>query len=147
MAAKPDSALCLLDSIKHPEELSRKEQALWCLLHTQARDKNRIKHVSDSLIRIAVRYYEKTDLEERKMQAYYYCGRVYQDLNDAPQAQEYYLKAYDVGKNLNTPSLQGQLCANLGSLYTLQKLYQPALTYQKKAVDYFSRIQIQLVCL
>ena len=137
MAAKPDSALCLLDSIKHPEELSRKEQALWCLLHTQARDKNRIKHVSDSLIRIAVRYYEKTDLEERKMQAYYYCGRVYQDLNDAPQAQEYYLKAYDVGKNLNTPSLQGQLCANLGSLYTLQKLYQPALTYQKKAVDYF----------
>lgn len=137
MAVKPDSALCLLDSIKHPERLSHKEQALWCLLYTAAQEKKQIKHTSDSLIQIAVRYYEKTDWGERKMQAYYYCGRVLQDLNDAPQAQAFYLKAYDIGKNLNAPALSGELCANLGSLYTLQKLYQPALNYQKKAVDYF----------
>ena len=137
MPVKPDSALCLLDSIKHPERLSRKEQALWCFLYTAAQEKKQIKHTSDSLIQIAVRYYEKTDWVERKMQAYYYCGRVLQDLNDAPQAQAFYLKAYDIGKNLNAPALSGELCANLGSLYTLQKLYQPALNYQKKAVDYF----------
>lgn len=137
MTVKPDSALCLLDSVKRPEDLSRKEQALWCLLYTEAQEKNRIKHSSDSLIQIAVRYYEKAGWEDRKMQAYYYCGNVFYDLNDALQAQEYYLKAYEVGKSLNAPSLLGQLCANLGSLYTSQKLYQPALNYQKKAVDYF----------
>ncbi|RHU29360.1 hypothetical protein DXD68_05620 [Parabacteroides sp. TM07-1AC] len=137
MPVKPDSALCLLDSIKHPERLSRKEQALWCFLYTAAQEKKQIKHTSDSLIQIAVRYYEKTDWGERKMQAYYYCGRVLQDLNDAPQAQAFYLKAYDLGKTLDAPALSGELCANLGSLYTLQKLYQPALNYQKKAVDYF----------
>ena len=75
MPVKPDSALCLLDSIKHPERLSRKEQALWCFLYTAAQEKKQIKHTSDSLIQIAVRYYEKTDWVERKMQAYYYCGR------------------------------------------------------------------------
>ena len=137
MTVKPDRALCLLDSVKRPEDLSRKEQALWCLLYTEAQEKNRIKHSSDSLIQIAVRYYEKAGWEDRKMQAYYYCGNVFYDLNDALQAQEYYLKAYEVGKSLDAPSLLGQLCANLGSLYTFQKLYQPALNYQKKAVDYF----------
>lgn len=137
MNERPDSALCLLDSIIHSEELSREQHALWCLLFTQAQDKNGIEHTSDSLIQISVKYYEKTDLEERKMQAYYYYGRVFQDLYDAPQAQEYYLKAYEVGKNLNKYSLLGRLCANLGTLYTFQELYQPALNFQKEAIDCF----------
>lgn len=136
MNERPDSALYLLNSFR-PEDLSGEEKALWCLLITQARDKEYVEHTSDSLIQIAVKYYEKTDLNDRKMQAYYYCGRVFQDLNDALQAQEYYLKAYEVGKNLNEDSLLGRLCANLGTLYTFQELYRPALVYQKKAADCF----------
>lgn len=50
MNEKTDSALYLLDSIIQPEDLSREQNALWCLLHTQAQDKNRIEHTSDSLI-------------------------------------------------------------------------------------------------
>lgn len=137
MDERPDSALCLLDSVKSMGELTGQEHALWCLLYTQAQDKNRIEHTSDSLIQIAVKYYEGTDLEDRKMQAYYYCGRVFQDLSDAPQAQGCYLKAYEVGKNLNNNSLLGRLCANLGTLYTYQDLYQPALNFQKEAVNCF----------
>lgn len=137
MNEKPDSALFLLESITHPEDFFKDQYALWCLLYTQAQDKNRIEHTSDSLIQIAVRYYEKTDLDDRKMQAYYYCGAVSHDLNDALQAQEYYLKAYEIGNNLNAPSLLGRLCANLGTLYTYQELYQPAMNFQKKATGYF----------
>ncbi|WP_075558877.1 tetratricopeptide repeat protein [Parabacteroides timonensis] len=137
MNERPDSALCVLNSIMQPEDLPRGQYALWCLLYMQAQDKNQIEHRSDSLIQIAVKYYEKSDLEDRKMQAYYFCGRVFQDLNDAPQAQGYYLKAYEVGKNLNNYSLLGRLCANLGTLYTYQELYQPALNLQKEAVDCF----------
>lgn len=137
MNEKPDSALCLLNSIMQTKDLPCEQNALRYLLYTQAQDKNRIEHRSDSLIQIAVKYYEKTDLEDRKMQAYYYCGRVFQDLSDAPQAQGYYLKAYEVGKNLNNYSLLGRLCANLGTLYTYQELYQPALNLQKEAVDCF----------
>lgn len=136
MNERPDSALSLLDNI-HPEDLSREQNALWCLLYTQAQDKNRIEHTSDSLIQIAVRYYEKTGLENRKMLAYYYCGSVFYDLNDALQAQEYYLKAYEVGKKLNVPALLGRLCANLGTLYTYQELYRVAMDFQKEAAGYF----------
>lgn len=69
------------------------------MLHTIAMDKLSIAHVSDSLIQISVNYYADRDRADRKMQSYYYCGRVYQDLNDAVQAQSYYLKAEDIGKD------------------------------------------------
>lgn len=137
MNTRPDSTLYLLESITHPEDLQEEQNALWCLLYTQAQDKNLIKHTSDSLIQIAVNYYEKTSLKDRKMQAYYYRGNVFYDLKDALQAQEYYLKAYEVGKNLNDPFLLGRLCANLGTLYTYQELYQPAMAFQKEAADCF----------
>ena len=89
---EPDKALILLDSIQQMEELSEQQQALWCLLYTSVLDRKQIKHTSDSLIQIAVSYYEKNDLPERKMQAYYYYGIALQDLNDAIQAQDYYLR-------------------------------------------------------
>ena len=118
MNERPDSALLLLDSITHREDMSEEQNALWCLLYTQAQDKNRIEHTSDSLIQIAVKYYEKTNLKARKMQAYYYCGNVFYDLNDALQAQEYYLKAYEVGENWNNLYWLCRFCGNLGGLYT-----------------------------
>lgn len=66
-------------------------------------------------------------------------GIVFHDLNDVLLAQEYYLKAYEIGKDLNEHYLLGRLCANLGTLYTYQELYQPALDFQQKAVDYFQQ--------
>lgn len=139
MHERPDSALLLLESITHLNDLPKEQHPLWCLLYTQAQDKNYIEHTSDSLIQKAVKHYEKSDQKDRRMQAYYYCGRVYQDLNRTLQAQEYYLKAYNQGKDLNEHSLMGRLCANLGMLYTFQDLYRPALDFQKKAVDYFKQ--------
>lgn len=141
MNERPDSALFLLKSITHLNDLPKEQHPLWCLLYTKAQDKNCIEHTSDSLIQIAVKHYEKSDKKDRRMQAYYYCGRVYQDLNRTLQAQEYYLKAYNLGKDLNEYSLMGRLCANLGTLYTFQKLYKPALDFQKKAAGYFEQVQ------
>ena len=59
MSEKPDSALSLLDSIIQPEDLSNEQYALWCLLYTQAQDKNWIEHTSDSIINVAVEYFKE----------------------------------------------------------------------------------------
>lgn len=134
------SSLLLLDSIKHIGELSEEQNALWCLLHTIAMDKLSIAHVSDSLIQISVNYYADRDRADRKMQSYYYCGRVYQDLNDAVQAQSYYLKAEDIGKDSKDYPLLGRLYANLGALYTFQELNQLALECELKALYCFNQI-------
>jgi hypothetical protein len=64
-------------------KLSRRQYAEWCLLLTQARDKNYIAPTSDSLIRAAVDYFEHHGPASRQMLAYYYMGRVSQDLQRA----------------------------------------------------------------
>lgn len=138
---EPDNTLILLDSIQQIEELSEQQQALWCLLYTSVIDRKQIRHTSDSLIQIAVSYYDKNDLPERKMQAYYYYGIVLQDLNDAIQAQDYYLKAYKLGLELEKYTFLGRICTNLGRLYTYQKLYGQASHFQQKAVGYFEKKQ------
>ena len=136
---EPGKTLILLDSIQQMEELSEQQQALWCLLYTSVLDRKQIKHTSDSLIQIAVSYYEKNDLPERKMQAYYYYGIVLQDLNDAIQAQDYYLRAYKLGIELERYVFLGRICANLGTLYTYQELCSQASHFQQKAVSYFEK--------
>ena len=136
---EPGKTLILLDSIQQMEELSEQQQALWCLLYTTVLDRKQIKHTSDSLIQIAVSYYEKNDLPERKMQAYYYYGIVLQDLNDAIQAQDYYLRAYKLGIELERYVFLGRICANLGTLYTYQELCSQASHFQQKAVSYFEK--------
>lgn len=136
---EPGKTLILLNSIQQMEELSEQQQALWCLLYTSVLDRKQIKHTSDSLIQIAVSYYEKNDLPERKMQAYYYYGIVLQDLNDAIQAQDYYLRAYKLGIELERYVFLGRICANLGTLYTYQELCSQASHFQQKAVSYFEK--------
>lgn len=136
---EPDKTLILLDSLQQVEKLSEQQQALWCLLYTSVLDRKQIKHTSDSLIQIAVSYYEKNDLPERKMQAYYYYGIVLQDLNDAIQAQDYYLRAYKLGIELERYVFLGRICANLGTLYTYQELCSQASHFQQKAVSYFEK--------
>lgn len=136
---EPGKTLILLDSIQQVEKLSEQQQALWCLLYTSVLDRKQIKHTSDSLIQIAVSYYEKNDLPERKMQAYYYYGIVLQDLNDAIQAQDYYLRAYKLGIELERYVFLGRICANLGTLYTYQELCSQASHFQQKAVSYLEK--------
>ena len=65
MGSRPDSSLILLESIPSPEKLSEEDYATWCLLMTQARDKNYVEHMSNSVIGVAVRYFEKQGPKDR----------------------------------------------------------------------------------
>ena len=56
------------------------EKAKYALLLTQAEDKNYILHTSDSLINIAVCYYDSIQDTDLSAKSHYYLGRVYQDL-------------------------------------------------------------------
>ena len=63
----PDSALYFLEKIR-PEELnSLEDRAYYALLVTQVQDKNYIFQENDSLIRIAVQYYDS--IKSTSMQA------------------------------------------------------------------------------
>jgi tetratricopeptide (TPR) repeat protein len=147
MEANPDSSLIILKEMEKKigssqlsETLSKKQYALWCLLFTQAQDKNNIIQTSDSQIRIAVDYFEKRNDKPHLMKAYYYNAVIYHDMGDSPQAQEYYLKALEAGKSSADHAMLGRIYANLGSMYNYQNLTEESKAYQKKALEHFSTV-------
>jgi tetratricopeptide (TPR) repeat protein len=137
MPQHPDSALMLLEQIENKETLSRKDKAHYYLLLTEAEDKTYFTHTTDSLISIAADYYEKTDDLGRKAKAWYYKGRINQDLGHPLKAQEYYLKALRDEEKIEDHALLGRIHNHIGMLYAYQKVYEKALPFQKKAVENF----------
>lgn len=142
METKPDSALKIIESIKNPENLSEREYATYCLLLTQAQDKNYVTHTSDSLIKIAVNYFEKHYDTNHTIFAYYYMGRVYADLQDALQAQEYYLKALSIKENHTDHRMIARIYNNLGMIYLYQNIYDMALPVHKEALQNLMQVEV-----
>lgn len=140
--SKPDSSLNILNNLPDKQKLSKYNHALYCLLLTQAQDKNFIIHTSDSICKIAVKYFEKHSDIHYTMLAYYCMGRVYSDLQDALQAQEYYLKALEIGKNSKEYKLLIRISSNLGTLYNYQGIYDMALPFYKQALHY-TQLELQ----
>jgi tetratricopeptide (TPR) repeat protein len=137
MEQRPDSSLKVLEKLESEKAPSKRQYALWCLLVTQAKDKNYVIQTSDSLIRAAVDYFEKKGDKPRLTQAYYYSAVIYHDTGDFLQAQEFYLKALEAGESSADPAMLGRICANLGSMYNYQSLTKDAKMYQEKAVEHF----------
>ena len=140
MPQHPDSALMLLEQIENKENLSRKDKAHYYLLLTEAQDKTFVKHETDSLITIATDYYEETDDLERKAKAWFYKGRINQNLNHPLKAQECFLNALQNEEQIEDHVLLGRINNGIGMLYTQQDVYERALLYQQKAVIHFKAI-------
>lgn len=132
----PDSALMILDSMKTPSLSNEFQYATWCLLITQARDKNFVKHTSDSSINIALDYFEKQDDPVRKATALYYEGRVNYDLGNAEEATSFYLRARDVAKGTTDYNLLHLINTHLGTLYLYRDLCPQTSEAYKAAYDY-----------
>lgn len=133
MSARPDSALYLLESISLLDMKNRSDSAKYALLLTQARDKNYVKHTTDSLIRLAVDYYDSTDNMYLKAKAHYYLGRIYQDANNEPLAIREYLIAMSMMENTTDYELNCLLQLNLGYIYYQQELYEKADSLYQQA--------------
>ncbi|MDR1202816.1 MAG: hypothetical protein LBL58_14475, partial [Tannerellaceae bacterium] len=137
MESRPDSVLALLDSIPSPEKMSKAHYAEYCLLLTEARDKNYYTFMSDSLIRVAVVYYEGVKDARKLSKAYYYMGRVHQELQEIPYALEYYRKAERAaGVHVDDTKLASRIYNSMGSIYTQLHLYADAMVAYEKAEHY-----------
>ncbi|WP_293738817.1 tetratricopeptide repeat protein [uncultured Parabacteroides sp.] len=133
MKSYPDSALVLLEAIRNPEKMPAGDYATWCLLVTQARDKNYVEHTSDSLIGVAVRYFEKRKDPHRKAQVYYCQGRVLSDLDLEGEALEAYLKAKEQAVQTIDYDLRARINNHLGGLYWKNMNYRESLVSYKEA--------------
>lgn len=133
----PDSAVALLvqlkDSILSEPTSTR---MYYNLLSIKAHDKAYIPHTSDSLILQVIHYYEHKEDEKCLPEAYYYAGRIYRDLGDAPQALDYFQKAVDKIGEGRDYKLYSRMYSQMGTLYMYQDMYNEAMKAYQKAYPY-----------
>lgn len=137
MEQHPDSALKILEGLKNTESFSSESKAFYCLLLTEAQDKNYKVHQSDSIIRIAVDYYDKSDDLLRKAKSWFYWGRVSQDLLRSEKALDCYLKALPLAEKGRFYKLLGLISNYTGDLYRKLEVYDKALQYLKISCENF----------
>lgn len=93
----PEEARPLLDRLRDSLSSFDEEQRMYYdLLDLKVNDKMYVRHTSDSLIKRITAFYETYGDRDKLLESYYYMGRVYRDLNDAPEALKYFQKALDV---------------------------------------------------
>jgi len=88
----PDAVRLVLDSIPLGE-LNGEARALYAILRTQADYKCYVPLTTDTLIRYATTYYNRTRKNYRAAMAWYSLGCVYTELKDDASAVEAYLQA------------------------------------------------------
>lgn len=137
MEEHPDSALVILKGLTDTKKFSSESKAFYCLLLTEAKDKTFAVHESDSLIHMAVDYYEHTDDLLHKAKAWFYWGRVNQDLLRPKKALNCYLKALPYAEKGKHYKLLGLTYNFSGNVYRKLEVYDKALQYFKSACDNF----------
>ena len=109
MQKSPDSALHFLEKI-YPEKLkSLEDQAYYALLVTQAQDKNYIFQENDSLIRVAVQYYDSIKSTSMQAKAHYYWGCIWRNREIYPQALSRFFTAISYAQKTSDHKLTGYI--------------------------------------
>lgn len=124
-----------LDSLKKIDRksLTDANRHFYDLLLIKARDKNYIKHTSDSLILDVVAFYKGTSFYP---EALYYGGRVYCDIGDFPSSLEFFHRSFDaINKStLESLKLKGAVASQTGRLLNKLRLYDQAIPYLMEAL-------------
>ena len=153
MEEHPDSALAMLDTLRSESLRTEKDQARYALLYTQARIKNYKDDTSDSLIKIAVEYYDKTsDLRSRAI-SHFYHGFILSRNDSIIQATKSLLTALNLTDEAKEYLYASLTCAELCRIF--QTTLNPAeeVNYAERAYDYMTKSKRQpywdwsLVCL
>ena len=135
----PDSSYRLLSSITHPEKLSKADYAAWCLQYTHAQYKLYMDIKSDSIIRIAVDYYNHTKLYKQNGTAYYLLGCIQKAKKHRKEALIAFKKANQLLEKTQEIDLIGVIRFNIGDIYLEDEIFDQSLSNYKKALNCFIR--------
>lgn len=122
------------DSLMENSDLNQSDMMHLKLLRLQSKDKLDMNiSTSGDIVEIQhiIDYYKKNRNLGFLKKSFYYGGRIYAELHDAPQALSYYNSALEV--NASNVDLESKLYSQMGYLYFYQNLYAPALECFNKA--------------
>ena len=133
MQSQPDSSLQLLEAIPAPQKMGKTDRAWYALLLTQAKYKNYVSLENDSLIQVAVDYFEKNSDREQLAKSYFYSGCVHREQEDISTAINLYLKSLRTMPQGGDSVFLSMVYGHLGDCYGEQYLNSAAIDAHKNA--------------
>lgn len=135
----PAEALERLQQLRADQLRRPRLRARYALLYTQAQCKNFIYPESDSLIRMAIDYYDCVGDPHESALAYYYLGALYYNAEKARQikAAEAYFTAEALASQTDDEYLKGLIDLAIGAIYLEQYGFDEALARFKDGERHF----------
>ena len=128
---RPDSAVSLLRDSDKWSDASEPVRMYYRLLCIKAKDKASNIDKGDSIVLSILDHYRDGGDPALLPDAYYYAGRYYAEMHDAPQALDYFHKAMELLQNSERTKLKGVVASQMGYLYDYQGLNDYALKMYK----------------
>lgn len=140
LATAPDSAMRLLKDIPTKSLSNQAIRAQYALLYIDAVERVQLNENTDSLLRIAWRYYRKHPKEvQNRCRALYYMAHSKLRQGDKPGALRLFLEAEENNNSFNNPGDQGMLYLSIGDVYRGELNFVRAYRYYREARELFLR--------
>jgi len=118
MINSPDSSLLILKSVDTKLLRNKSEKAYFALLYTQSLHKNYYPLRNDSLISIAVEYYQSKKDKIKYTKSLLYNGIALEEMKADRSAMEMYKKAEASAEDCDDYLLRGLINSRMGGLYS-----------------------------
>lgn len=138
MHDRPDSALTLMESIDSSEIHRDETRALHALYLTQARDKNHIVETDDSLINIALDYFDDEARPYEAMLAHFYRAQIHFNAKDYPTATTEALTALQLAKYDDHYNL-AKIHELMADIHHRTFNISEALVHRRQAASYYRK--------
>jgi tetratricopeptide (TPR) repeat protein len=135
MDQSPDSALIKLQTIDGNKLIRQGDKALFSLLYSQALDKNYVDVCNDSIINIAVSWYENTNDVHYKMLSYYYLAQVKFNKGDVVNALLAVMESEKYAVELNDYYYLSMIYRTMSRIYAKSYNRTKKIQYAKLALE------------
>lgn len=137
METRPDSSLVIMQSIDSKSLHGDEDKALYALLLTRVQDKNYITVTDDSLISIAVKYFDSHDDLYRRMLSHYYYGTVKMNAGEFSEGVTAMHESLEMATELDDKFWMGMSCRSISDIYLETYSREEELAYAKNEYRYF----------
>ncbi len=138
MEFSSDSAWAQIGRMK-TSGLNEADAAYYALLYTRIEDKMQVGIISDSLIRLALRYYERGRNLEQLAYCWYYQGKYFMQMQQYEDAVKALVAAEEKARIVRDYNLLGLIFTSLGELQEKQLNIKEALQSVSLSIDYFHK--------
>ncbi|MEI6554918.1 MAG: hypothetical protein WCL70_04980 [Paludibacter sp.] len=139
METAPDSSLHILQKLHILNIHGRNNRALYALLLSQALDKKEIYLENDSLITVAIDYFDESDPVHAGY-AWFYHARTARNRGNLEEQAHNLLMAQEYAEKSENKLLMGAIVYDKATMYFNQRQYNYSISCFKSAIDYFKQI-------